>query len=491
MPEAGCWKKREDDRPVSTPKKKRVTVARPAQTPPSPTTARFSAPLGVGKVITHAAGAEQGAGPSRTTPPRPRGAPPRAPRSYLGGREGGGGAGGGRRAAGTRLLLLGRVVQQNFAALVELPHGGRGGGGSRLSSSRQRWGRGGSGRCLRSPGRGGSAGLGAAGLSPRRGLPEREGGAVPGAAGSPPPATASPAGLLAAPARRAADPAPTPRLAAAGSRLGGRAPRRQGGQGAGATPPAAPLLTCHLSPPEPRPAAAAPPLPCLRGRGRGAGGAFPSPRQPAPRRPLSDSAGPGDGGRHPRAGMSPSQPPAGTGGALGDKGAGRCWGACGWRCPRSGDHKMCVRATRGTLRQGRTVALRVMAPRRCHTRPWHHLGGSRCTHPCTRRPLAPTISQGSPQESLPPCPQPCPAAMPSSLGSAPPRSFPPPSPHRAPWPGQKRLVHPAGVQWVPVAPSLMAEWPSLDVTPYIPAGTFKGSCFQIDVLACFAIKICT
>lgn len=120
------------------------------------------------------------------------------PRSYLGGREGGGGR---QRAAGPRLLLLGGVVQENFAALVELPHGGRGEAAvASLSASGPR------------PGR--AAGLGSAGLSPRRGLPGREGGALPAGAGSPPPAPASPRlsrRPAAAPARGArAEPPPRP-----------------------------------------------------------------------------------------------------------------------------------------------------------------------------------------------------------------------------------------------------------------------------------------
>lgn len=234
MPEAGCWKKTGEDRPASAPKKSGDSGAPRASTPFS----GHGQPAGTARAgksdySCRRRGGErdQGAGPSLTTPPRgPRGslaaARRRAPRSYLGGREGGGAGGGGRRAAGTRLLLLGRVVQQNFAALVELPHGGRGGGGSRPSSSRQREGRGGSGRCLRSPGRGGSAGLGtarlsSAGLSPRRGLPGREEErclAVPGARPPRPPRLASPVGLLPAATRRAAAPAPPPRLAAEGSR---------------------------------------------------------------------------------------------------------------------------------------------------------------------------------------------------------------------------------------------------------------------------------
>lgn len=186
-----------------------------------------------------------GAGPSLTIPRN------RAPCSYLRGREGGGG----RRPAGTRLLLLRRVVQQNFAALVELPHGGRGGG---PAASRQRAGRGGSERCSAAPA--GPAALGRAGTPP--GAPGRQGGReagreeLPGGAGSPPLATASPTGLR--------------------MQLGTGGPRRgagRAGQGRVGSHRLPALLTCRRAPPEP------PPLPCLRGGGTARGGCPASPRQ--------------------------------------------------------------------------------------------------------------------------------------------------------------------------------------------------------------------
>lgn len=391
-----------------------MTVARPARTAPSPTAAH----PGAAKVITHAAGAEgcgSGARGRASRPlPGPRGGSPaaarrRAPRSYLGGRESGGG--GRRRAAGTRLLLLGRVVQQNFAALVELPHGGRGGGGSRLPSSWQRReGRGGTGRCLRGPGRGelGSARHGSARLSPRRGLPGREGGALPGGAGSPPPRDRL-AGRPACRRPRPAQPRPRPRrrrrpawrLRGAGREEG---PARGSGRaGGGDACLAAPLLTCRRSPPGPPPAAAAPPLPCLRGRGHGEGGAggrlsrhhgnrrgagraltAPGPLgrvrgagagvgPPAGRLAAAPASPSGEGGKTPPRGL-----PLARQGAPGDKAApraaagpseegagGRC-GGWGWRCPGSGHSKMSVqRSGAGHLRWGRTC-------------PWR-------AHPCARR----------------------------------------------------------------------------------------------------------
>lgn len=201
------------------------------------------------------------------------GAEPRGPRprSYLGGREGGGGR---RRAAGPRLLLLGGVVQENFAALVELPHGGRGEAAvASLAASGPR------------PGR--AAALGSAGLSPRRGLPGREGGALPAGAGSPPPAPASPLPPACGgpsprgPSRAAAPASPPPRLSGVGCGAR-RAVRTARLLRPGRHLPAAPP---HL-----------PPLPAGAGRAAaamfaGAGErAFPSPRQPARRRPGPDGA---------------------------------------------------------------------------------------------------------------------------------------------------------------------------------------------------------
>lgn len=252
-----------------------------------------------------------GAGPSLTTPPNRD----RAPRSYLGGREGGGG----RRPAGPRLLLLGRVVQQNFAALVELPHGGRGAAPLRAGSERAEAGAGAAPQPR--PGR-----LRSAGLSPRRGLPAGSEGRreeLPGGAGIPPPAAASPTGLRMEPGCGRA------------ARGGGGAGRA--GQGREPPPPPPPLLTCRPSPPEPPPPAAVapPPLPCLRGgsTGRGGGPASPGQQHRARR-------------QHPR--LAP-QPPAGTGRGLGVKkppSAGRCSGGRGWRCPAGG--WMAVRVTRDT-----------------------------------------------------------------------------------------------------------------------------------------------